>query len=172
MTSIQQLLKKRNMCPTNYPLITAEPALDEVMCAYPHSTTEVFPTTPDMPVCEHHPASETAQPVATALHAMHPATAIHTSQDRDAQLGGQYGAWSSGGGVGSGLSEPLARGMSGESVSTRTTPVHCTYKYDVPRDPPTLLPDYISPLPGYGQSGVCGTGVGSVYQGFLQPFSH
>ena len=103
---------------------------------------------------------------------MHPATAIHTSQDRDAQLGGQYGAWSSGGGVGSGLSEPQARGVSGESVSNRTTPVHCTYKYDVPRDPPTLLPDYISPLPGYGQSGVCGTSVGSVYQGFLQPFSH
>ena len=64
------------------------------------------------------------------------------------------------------------RGVSDESVSHSTTSVHCTYKYDVPRVPPTLLPDYISPLPGYGQSGVCGTGVGSVYQGFLQPFSH
>ena len=107
---------------------------------------------------EHQSVSETDQNVAAALHAMHPAPAIHTSQDQDAQFGGQYGAWSSGGGVGNGLSEPLARGVSDESVSHRTTPVHCTYKYDVPRVPPTLLPDYISPLPGYGQFGVCGSG--------------
>ena len=62
---------------------TAEPVLDDVMCAYPHSTTEVCPTTPDMPVFEHHSVSETEQNVATALHA------IHTSQDRDVQFGGQ-----------------------------------------------------------------------------------
>ena len=59
------------------------------MCAYPHSTTLVCPTNPDMPVCEHHPVSETDQNVAAALHAMHPAQAIHTSQDQDAQFGGQ-----------------------------------------------------------------------------------
>ena len=142
------------------------------MCPYPHSTSEVRPTTPDLPVHEHQPVSETDQNVATALHDMYPATAIHTCQDRDVQFGGQYGAWSSGGGVGSGLSEPLVRGVSEQSVSHRTAPVHCTYTYDVPRVPSTLLPDYLRPLPGYGQSGVCGTGVGSVYQGLLQPFSH
>ena len=57
------------------------------LLSLPHSTTEVCPTTPDMPVFEDRPVSETDENVATALHAMHPATAIHTSQDRDAQLG-------------------------------------------------------------------------------------
>ena len=109
--------------------------------------------------------------MATALHDLCPATAIHTSQDREEdQFGDRYGSWSCGGGAGSGWSVPLTRGVSEPGVPLSTTTVHCTY--DVPRVPPTLLPDHISPLPGCGQSDVCGSGVGSMCQGLPQSFSH
>ena len=119
----------------------------------PHSPTNVCPITPDMPVLQHHPVSEPDQCVATASYdvQVHPATAKNTSHDSDAQFGGQYGAWSGGAGAGSGLSSPIPRGVSKPSVS------HSTYNDDATRVPPNLLPDRISPLPGYGQSAICDT---------------
>jgi hypothetical protein len=39
------IAKNHNNCPTNLSLIPAEPALDNVMCPYPHSTSEVSPNT-------------------------------------------------------------------------------------------------------------------------------
>lgn len=143
------------------------------MRQYTHSSSEVCSPTPYLPVPEHPPIPESDHNVATAPHDLCPATAIHTHQTHDnAQFGDQYGAWSSGGGAGSGWSVPLTRGVSEPGVPLSTTTVHCTAKYDVPRVPPTLLPYHISPLPGYGQSGVCVTGVGSMCQGLPQSFSH
>ena len=118
-------------------------------CPDPHSISEVCYNTPNLPVPEHQSVSVTDHHAVNVLHDVYPATAKHTSQHRDVQCGGQHGAWSSSGGAGSGLPGPQARGVSDPSVSHSTATVHCTV-HDVPRVPPTLLPDHISPLPGYG----------------------
>ena len=106
------IAKNHNTCPTNLSLIPAEPALDNVMCPYPHSTSEVSPNT-----CQCLSISQYQRP----LHSM-PCTQLqpytHTSQDHDVQFGGQYRAWSSGGGAGSGLVRTSSRSevRSGESA--------------------------------------------------------
>ena len=116
------------------------------LLSLPHSTTEVCPTTPDMPVFEDRPVSEIDK--IWPLHSMpctqlQPYTPVRTgmlSLVASTGLGPVVVGW------GVVLSEPLARGVSDEGVYHHIAPyytlVHTTHSrgYCVP--------------------------------GFLQPFSH
>ena len=122
---------------------------------------------PHQPVIAHQSVPESDRNVASEHHDVYPATDVRNSHDRDVRDGGQCGAWSGGGGAGSGRSVHLAQGVPESSTHSHTDRVLCTSEHVVPRVPPTLLPDYNCPLPGYGQSVGCDTGVGSVGQGCL-----
>ena len=148
------------------------------------SISAIYTVTPDLPndvtcssalhqpVIAHQLVPESDQNVASEHHDVYPATDVRNSHDSDVRFGGQYGAWSGGGGAGSSQSVHLARGVPEPSAHSHTDAVLCTSEHVVPRVPPTLLTDDISPLPEYGQSGVCGTGAGSVGRGLPQPLPH